>query len=96
MTTDQIFDHFAKRHMIMYNPEGFRKKYRTLHKAIIDSIELALGTPRIYEIIDELELSYLLRQKLKIFQALESGKEVSAEWVEAHNKIIRAYHETKT
>lgn len=96
MTPDQIFDHFAKRHLVVYNRLGFRRKFKKLHKAIIASIELALSIPPIYEEIDELQLSYLLRQKVKILQALEVGNEVPVEWVEAYNEIIKANHETKT
>jgi hypothetical protein len=42
-SNEQIFDEVANNVMAEYDPSGFRKKFKTLHKAIIIAMEKAVG-----------------------------------------------------
>jgi hypothetical protein len=41
-SNEQIFDEVANNVMAKYDPSGFRKKFKTLHKAIIIAMEKAV------------------------------------------------------
>lgn len=90
MTPDQIFDHFAKKHMIIYDPHGFRRRYRRLSIAIMASIKQALETPMPSEPIEQTEeLSYKLKLQSAIKEAMDMGLEIPTVWVEYYNLAVR-------